>query len=269
MLATYHNHTSWSDGKNSVAEMFNAASNAGVSELGISDHFCIFPDGSTRPWSMDPSKVDEYISELHSYQDGHSHSVRIGLEVDWFTDHSSILRPLLEELELDFRIGSLHHVDEAPFDDCFSQERSEEERLENWRKYWTLERNMAESGLFDMVAHIDMPKRLGFFPEEELEKEINDALDAFAANNVVVELNTAGYSLPCREAYASPSILQKCRERSISVTLSADGHETARIHYEFERGIGVLKEAGFRKIARFREREISLEPIEEALEKTD
>lgn len=249
--------------------MYNAALEMEVSELGISDHFCVFPDGSTRPWSMDPSKIDEYLSELCSYQNGHWPFVRIGLEIDWFTDHRSIACPFIEELELDFRIGSLHHVDESPFDDCFSPDRSEEERLEMWRKYWTLERNMAESGLFDMVAHIDLPKRLGFFPEKELEKEINEALDAFAANNVVVELNTAGYSLPCREAYASPSILEKCRKRDISVTLSADGHEPERIHYQFERGLSVLKEAGFGKIARFRKREISFEPIEEALEKAN
>lgn len=249
--------------------MYDAALNAGVHELGISDHFCVFPDGSTRPWSMFLSKVVEYIAELRSYQNGHSPFVRIGLEVDWFANHRSIVYPFIEELELDFRIGSLHHVDEAPFDDCFSPKRSKEDRLEMWRKYWTLERNMAESGLFDMVAHIDIPKRLGFFPEKELEKEIDEALDAFAAKNVVVELNTAGYSLPCREAYASPSILEKCRKRDISVTLSSDGHEPERIHYEFKRGLSFLKEAGFSKIARFREREISFEPIEEALEKAD
>lgn len=73
---------------------------------------------------MDPSKVDEYVSEPRSYQNGHSPFVRIGLEIDWFTNHRSIVYPFIEEIELDQRIGSLHHVDEAPFDDCFSLEIS-------------------------------------------------------------------------------------------------------------------------------------------------
>lgn len=269
MFAAYHNHTTLSEGKTSVSERYDAAFGKGVRDLGISDHFCVFPDGSTRPWSMVSSKVDEYISEIRSYNRGPSAFAKIGLEIEWFTDHHSILPPLIEGLELDFRMGSLHHVGEAFFDDCFSPKRSEEDRLEMWRKYWTLKRKMAESGLFDMVTHIDMPKRLRFFPEKELEKEIDEALDAFAAYNVAVILYTASFSLPCRGAYASPSILEKCRELDISVTLSADGHEPAKIHYEFERGISVLKKAGFSEIARFRGREISFKPIEEALEKVD
>ena len=70
MLATYHNHTSWSDGKPSFAEMYKASLKAGMGEIGASDHFCVFPDGSSPPWSMDPSKVVEYISEFHSSQSG-------------------------------------------------------------------------------------------------------------------------------------------------------------------------------------------------------
>ncbi len=264
MIATYHNHTNWSDGKTDFAEIHAAAIAAGVDALGVSDHFCVFPDGSSRDWSMDPSRVCEYIEDIKSYQSDGRIEVRVGLEIDWFTDHESVIEPRIETLDLDYRIGSLHHVDEIPFDTCFSPDKEEDELLEVWKRYWKLEQNLAESGLFDTVAHIDIPKRLGYFPEQALDREISDALDAFAAHNVVVELNTAGYSMPCLEAYASPNILSKCKEREIPVTLSADGHEPGRILYEFERGLSQLHAAGYRELTRFRERETWFESIDEA-----
>ena len=36
MLTSYHNHTTWSDGKATVAEQIVAARHAGLDELGIS-----------------------------------------------------------------------------------------------------------------------------------------------------------------------------------------------------------------------------------------
>lgn len=40
-LATYHNHTRYSDGKATIAEMVAAAEEAGIDELGISDHLTL------------------------------------------------------------------------------------------------------------------------------------------------------------------------------------------------------------------------------------
>ncbi|MEM9159121.1 MAG: histidinol-phosphatase HisJ family protein [Verrucomicrobiota bacterium] len=268
MLASFHNHTVWSDGKTGVRDIYDFAAQSNVDLIGISDHFCVHPDGKSRNWSVDPSQVGEYIANVRSAQKANGPSVIVGLEIDWFADYERILPDLIEPLDLDYRIGSLHHVDEQPFDYCFSPTLDKEELLETWRKYWRLERGLAESGLFDMVAHLDIPKRLGWFPEEELSSEIDQAIDAFKAHGVVVELNTAGYSLPCNEAYASPEILRKCKEREVAITLSADAHQPDRILYEFERGLKLLHSVGFTEVARFREREVYFEPLSEALPST-
>ena len=52
MIASYHNHTSWSDGASPVMAMVARAGELGLDEVGICDHFTLRPDGSLPHWSM-------------------------------------------------------------------------------------------------------------------------------------------------------------------------------------------------------------------------
>lgn len=125
-----------------------------------------------------------------------------------------------------FRIGAVHHVEGRHFDVDISYwcDRSQEARDEIYVKYWALIREMAESRLFDIAAHLELPKKLGFYPTSDLSPHIDAALDAIHASDMVVELNAAGFGKPCADGYPSLQILQKCEERDIPVTLSSDGH---------------------------------------------
>ena len=53
-------------------------------------------------------------------------------------------------------------------------------------------RSLAESGLFDIAAHLDLAKKFGFFATTDLTDVLEPALDAIAAADLVVEVNTAG-----------------------------------------------------------------------------
>ena len=56
MIASFHNHSKWSDGHTAFSEMFSYAEADGVDILGISDHFCVYPDGTSPDWSLSPVK---------------------------------------------------------------------------------------------------------------------------------------------------------------------------------------------------------------------
>ena len=45
MVTSYHNHTRWSDGDATLAGHIQAARRAGLAELGISDHYVLYPGG--------------------------------------------------------------------------------------------------------------------------------------------------------------------------------------------------------------------------------
>jgi histidinol-phosphatase (PHP family) len=267
MIATFHNHSSWSDGRPTFGEIHSYASEHGVNILGLSDHFCVYPDGTSPDWSLAPAKVNDYLADILSFRGKGPLEVRVGLEFDWFEDHQSVIAPFAESISLDYRIGAIHHVELQQFDmdASYWTTKTEAERDEIYVKYWGLVQQMAESSLFDIAAHLDLPKKLGFYPTSDISPVVDAALDAIAAAGMAVELNTAGFGKPCADGYPSLDILKKCRTREIPVTLSSDGHIPEHILFEFERGLAQLHRAGFTSIARFREREKWFEPLSDAL----
>ena len=247
--------------------MYASADSEGVDILGLSDHFCLYPDGTSPGWSIRPAEVSSYVEHVLSFRGRGEMEVRVGAEFDWFDGHAGVLGPVMDALPLDYRIGSVHHVDLRQFDasPTFWSSMTQEERDEVFARYWVLIRSMAESGLFDLAAHLDLPKKYGFVPHADLSRVMDAALDAIAASGMAVELNTAGFGRPCADAYPSMDILVRCRAREIPVTLSSDGHIPEHILFEFERGLSQLHRAGFTALTRFRGREKWFEPLDQGL----
>src|SRR6185312_12282292 len=215
LIASYHNHSKWSDGSASVGELVGHAESLGIDILGVSDHLCVYPDGSWPKWAMAPDRAGDYFAEVTSFRRKARIEIRAGLELDWLgRDHPGIRR-IAEKFPLDYRIGSVHHVDGRQFDDsrAYWEEKTEEERNQVFAKFWIQVREMATSGFFDIAAHLDLAKKLGFAPTDDLSPLIDAALDAIAQARMVVELNTSGYARPCADAYPSQAILRKCRKR--------------------------------------------------------
>ncbi len=270
MPASYHNHTTWSDGKGTIAELIEHARMLGLDELGISDHYTLHPDGRTVSWSMPVERVREYVREVRAAGEdlpGGAPTVRVGLEVDWFSSHETALAEALDGLPLDFVIGSVHYVGDAEIDGrpALWQQWTPAERDDVYRDYWQLLGEMAASGLFDIVGHIDVPKKFGFHPGPDVRPVLHDALDAVAEAGLVVELNTNGWHCPCAEPYPGPALLADCRVREIPVTISADAHQPAHLARDFAAAAELLRAAGYTEVARFADRGVSFEPIDSAV----
>lgn len=282
MLATFHNHTRWSDGKATPKEVLAAARSMGIGDLGISDHWVLHPRNEKKSWAMPTENLGDYVREILTLKAEATRQastrVLLGLEVDWFPNMGLPLRLELSKHPFDYLIGSCHEVDLPPPDggavmidmSAVTWEKlSEDHRNEVHRQYWRNQKTMAESGLFDIVAHIDLPKKFGFRATCDLSREIGEALDAIAAANrnrpMVVEVNTAGWHKPCACAYPSPAILQELRRRNIPVTINADAHLPEHLLRDFDRAAQRLSDAGYTHVARFANREVRYEPLAEAV----
>ena len=88
MLATYHNHSNWSDGRQTLQEMLDAATGMGIGELGVSDHWVLHPKGTIMKWAMPVDRLADYIEAIivlkRDSKTRRGPEVRIGLEVDWY-----------------------------------------------------------------------------------------------------------------------------------------------------------------------------------------
>jgi histidinol-phosphatase (PHP family) len=262
-IANYHTHTKWSDGSGTVQEMIEAARRAGLKELGISDHFAL-TTGDPVTWALPPESLDAYVAEIQQAQvDNKEIAVRLGLEVDYYPETIDHARERLSSHAFDFLIGSVHSVDGFSIDYSAQpwQAISQELRDEMWRSYWRLLRATAQTGIFDIIGHFDLPKKFNFFPSADLTGDALLALDAIAAADMAIEMNTSGWDRPVAEAYPSLFYLKEANRRRIPLMINSDAHSPGEVARHFDRGLEWAVAAGYTELVRFKRRHRSSFPL--------
>lgn len=258
MRTSYHNHTRWSDGAPTLAAQIQAARAAGLDELGISDHYVLHPSGEEVEWTLPLDLLGDYVLELRAAAAEVKDLVlRIGVEADYFPETVKELRERLAPYPWDYVIGSVHYVDGFPIDESSVHwdALTPEQRDETWRLYWVRIRQLAESGVYDFVGHLDLPKKFGHRPTVDLTTEEQAALDAIAAAGMAIEINTAGWSLPAAEAYPSLPLLKEARRREIPLLINADAHFPEFLTRDFDRARELAREAGYTELVRYEKRQ--------------
>ena len=260
MRTSYHCHTTLTHGESTVSDFVHAAISAGLDEVGISEHYTLVP-GKVVTWSMPPSGLPEYfrILEAARKEAGNKVKFRFGLEADYIPESVAQLGQSLKQYPLDYVIGSVHYVgdfltDESP--DAWN-EIAQDKRNEIMRRYWGCITEMAKSGVFDIVGHLELYKKFGHKPTIDLSSDISTALDAIAMSGMAVELNTSGWHY-IGECYPSPTILSECKRRGIPTLVTMDAHHVDNITRYYDRGVAQLKEVGYAQQAIFSGRTMSL-----------
>ncbi len=265
MHTSYHVHSKWSDGRNTLEELSAAARSAGLAEWGTSDHIVLRPDGFLVSWTMDPARLPAYVEAVRAIQASAppEQPVRLGLELDYFPGRERELRELLADYPFDYVMGSVHYVDGLNVDSDHEQWQSlSPERVnEVWRGYWTRVAGMARSGLYTFAAHLDIAKTFARYPTADLGPEIATALDEIARAGMAVEVNTSGWGRACAEPYPSQALLTACLARGIPSLVNADAHGVEHLTRYLDRGLDWLRSAGYRQVVRFKRRRQRFFPI--------
>ncbi len=257
MLTSYHNHTTWSDGVETVEQMIAGAQKAGLDELGLSDHFALDPDERSSAWAMKSEFLPEYVAQIRQAgANAQGLEVRLGLEVDYYPETIQLVPSRLKPYPFDFLIGSVHFVDGFPVDlDSGSwKELAQNSRNDVWRGYWRYLRAVAETRLFDIIGHFDLPKKFGYFPTIDLTSEALETLDAIATAEAAMELNTSGWNKPVQESYPSLFYLQEANQRKIPLVINADAHKAEDLVGHFDRARALAVEAGYTELVGFHQR---------------
>lgn len=98
--STFHNHTTYCDGKSTVEEMVQAAAEAGCASIGFSGHSYTWFDES---YCMSREGVEAYRAEVARVRDAHPEiRVLCGVEQDYFSEEPTDV--------FDYAIGSVHYV---------------------------------------------------------------------------------------------------------------------------------------------------------------
>ncbi|OXS53809.1 histidinol-phosphatase [Cohnella sp. CIP 111063] len=200
--------------------------------------------------------IEDFLGAARNMQ-AQGHPLSIGVEADYFPGGEAELKALLDRYELDYVIGSVHFLDGWGFDNPEVKEIYESKDLLELYKYsFEHVKQAADSGLFDMIAHLDNLKVFGYRPDESLLIDLYDDLAAALKRaGVATEINTGlAYRYPVKEMCPSPSLLAKLHEHGVPITLSSDSHYPDDIGTLLDEAAELAKRTGYTEIVYFENR---------------
>ncbi|HTV76525.1 MAG TPA: histidinol-phosphatase HisJ family protein [Candidatus Baltobacteraceae bacterium] len=255
--ADYHMHTPLC--RHATGEPVDYASRAveiGMTEIGFSDHSPMRQDDFDE-WRMNFGQLDEYVEKVRKAQkDFPQLTIRLALEVDYFPNGGDWIRELAARHPWDYFIGSVHYVSDSwAIDD--PQKLSEwknRDSFEVWKIYFERLTLAAESGLFEIIGHADLPKKFGHKPGGDCTALYEMFLDAAVKSGCAIELNTAGLRKDCKEIYPSREILQLAFQKGVPITFGSDAHAPGEVGMNFAEAVQLARDAGYRDCCRFENR---------------
>jgi histidinol-phosphatase (PHP family) len=249
-----------------IAVYAGAARAAGVAELALTEHCHRFRQAagiSGHPFWNETAHadLDVYVDALAAARD-EGLPIRVGIELDWIAGAERGLAALVAGRDLDIVLGSVHWLDGAMVDHPGYSIWESYTVDEVWRRYFDELRVAAGSGLYDVMAHPDLPKVFGDRPAGGVpQREYDETADAFAAAGVACEISTAGLRKTAAELYPAPGLLEACALRGVPITLAADGHRPDDVGRDLARAVRLAHDAGYRTVTAFRAREPRQEPL--------
>lgn len=277
---TIHTHTHEFDGRNSSAEMIDRARAVGFRTIGISNHFIVHPmikrtklygasvaGGYSSMYSSDfdeaLAKFIPHYAELEQLRDKNPDmQILRGLEVDYFPtpQWADGFARACEILKPDYLIGSAHFVEYAGtvcnvHDMAILDDKTQDEML---KIYWSNVRRLAGAGMFNFLAHIDLPKKKGLGLKKKWTGEWEDTIVAIAESRTPIEINTSGYKIGTGEPYPGPKILELAKLYHVPMFFSDDAHHVDQLGrcmddaYIMAKNCGISNFASLQKILDFR-----------------
>ncbi|RKP56189.1 histidinol-phosphatase HisJ family protein [Cohnella endophytica] len=266
-LHTHHDRCGHAQGK--ISDYIEAAIEAGMHVIGISDHSPYFAHELDQPQpgiAMARSDFPNYVAEVLRLKEQYKDRIEVllGVESDFYVDQIELYRASYEPYPFDYIIGSVHQTRGVSI---FNRNRwkgkNEDEQLDEKKHYYDLIRQSAGSGLFQVLGHIDAMK--GYYPDfaniSGAEAEIDEALKAVAANDISIEINTSGKTKDVGGWYPSHAILERARHFGVDVTFGSDAHVPERIGDDWELVQKRLREFGFRRWVFFRGKQKVVVPL--------
>lgn len=238
----YHTHTArCGHAVGEARDYVEAALAAGLDAIAITDHVPMF---WRQEWARDPSlamRLDElagYVHEVLALAGEYRGRIEVvlGIEADFIPGHEEALRQLLAPYPFELVLGSVHWLGDWPVDSPQSvarYERGQGEIDAVWQAYAGAVIAAAGSGLFDVLSHLDLPKKFGHRPSRPYGGRQAEVVRAVAASGCAVELSSGGMRKPVREPYPSFDLLCDLHAAGVPFVLASDAHAPEEVGFRF------------------------------------
>ena len=253
MVANFHTHTTFCDGKNTPEEIVLSAIDKGFSSIGFSGH------GYT-PYDLRYCMKDTegYISEICRLKEKYKSKIQIylGVEEDAFSP--------VDRSKFDYIIGSSHYYikDGAylPIDSTFEHFKKclvafDYDVLEMAEVYYSAfcgyikERRPDIIGHFDLITKFDELDTPLFKDNREYEKIVEGYIREAIKADCIFEVNTGAITRGIRSTvYPAENLLHILKNEGAKIILGSDSHQAETIDGCFAETKKYLYDIGFRHL---------------------
>ena len=255
LLADYHTHTTYCDGKSTPREMIESACRMGFTDLGFSGHadYSFAEPG----FGMSDEKLAKYLNEIRALREEYADRIRIyaGIELD-------CLGPVQKA---EYAIGSTHCVCKNGV--YVSVDDTEEKLVDavktlwdgDWyafvRDYFELEATIIDRMECDWIGHFDLLTKFNEnnrhfdVTRDEYREPALTALRRLNEAEIPFEINTGAISRGYRtEPYPSAFLLKELKNMGGRIMISSDSHHADTIGFAFDQALRLAVECGFERV---------------------
>ena len=178
------------------------------------------------------------------------------MEVDYLPGQEDWIEHLQTLAPWDYLLGAVHYVSDS-WDVDNPAKLSEwkmRDPMEVWTAYFERLTAAAESGLFDIIAHADLPKKFGIIPKEDLKPLYERFIKGLRRYGMAMELNTAGLRKDCKEIYPTKKLVEMAFAAHVPITFASDAHKPEEVGMNFTEAMELARSAGYSRSVIFKDR---------------
>ncbi len=246
MRVDYHLHTKLCrHAKGEMASYVRTAVEKGFEEIGFADH-APAKEGFDPKHRMRLDQFPEYVDEIQRLKKQFpSITIRSGIEVDIHPQFEDTLNQLRQNYPIEYVIGSVHFV--GDFFVFTTEETGLSEKQEEMliQRYFNLIDRGSESGLIDVIGHLDVIKWALPHAKTKIFSEGRRVLEHVAHRGLAIELNTSGLRKHPGEIYPAENLLRQVHDWGIPICLGSDAHRPEEVGADFDKAYNLLNRIGY------------------------
>lgn len=240
----FHAHSQFCDGRDSMIEIADAASEAGLEVFGFTPHSPVPIDS---PCNMAAERLPEYYDLADRLRSEYAGRMELltSLEIDWLGDDWGPHIDFFQKQPLDYRLGSVHFVpnQDGVLLDCDGRfERFSRYLKDGYQgdlryvveKYFEQVLRMLERGGFDLLGHFDKIAGNVSQADPDIENQgwyealVDDVVSHVQSSGVIVEINTKAFPERGR-FYPAEKWWKKLIDAEVPLAVDSDAHYAAKV----------------------------------------
>jgi histidinol-phosphatase (PHP family) len=264
MLGDFHVHTYLcKHGKGTVDDYVKDAIKKDLDYIGFSEHIPIpgldDPDGR-----MELKDFSVYVNDVAKAKEKYRNDIKVlmAIEADYLPGYMDFISTFVNDHPFDYVIGSVHFIDEWDYSNPIMMHRYDEFGIDlTFQRNYELSALAAQSGLYQVIGHLDQPKKYGHRPTQNMEQLIYDTLVTIRDSSCAIDVNTSGWRKPVAELYPSAEILEMAKDLQVPVMLGSDAHQPDDVAADLHRGMELLRKIGFKNQSFFIDKQLQTAPL--------